>query len=324
MTAKKEKNIDALGGDLSNMLEPSTDNKSEAVSDGKPLILDINLIDDNPLNRTDVSEDFKVELTADIKAVGVKEPISVRNHPEVEGRYMINSGHTRKECSLRAKKTTIPAYIDNDFSDYDIVRVNIKREKQSPKSIAEFIERRLKAGDKKGDIAKGLGKSAAFVSQHVALLNLQPTIHEVFESGRCNDVTLVNDLVRLHKKNPECVDSWLEDEEQDITRNSYKQLCDFIEHKNKSDDSDSVNQNESGEGSEGTEGEEEPAKPQKPKDPTVMSKFVIRIEYQGREGMLLPKIRPTEKGFAYIKFDDDGDEIEADVKDIIMTSIIEA
>ena len=320
MPAKK-KSLDALDDNLSNMLE-STDN--EKVSDGTPLQLDISLIDDNPLNRTDVSEAFKNELTDDIELVGVKEPISVRDHPTDKGRYMINSGHTRKECSIRANKKTIPAYIDNSFDDYDMVKVNMKREAQSPRSIAEFIERRLAEGEKKTVIAKKLGKSPAFVSQHVALLKLPELIQVIFDSGRCSDVTLINDLVRLYKKHPECTKDWLEDEEQDITRNSYKLLCNFIEHKKeeKSDDNDGGSETES-EGEGEGEGDTVEPKAKKPADPTIMAKVVIRICYQGRDGMLLPKIRPTETGFAYIKFDDDGDEIEAPLKDIAITSLME-
>lgn len=324
MPAKK-KSLDALNDNLSNMLEPTDNAKA---SDGTPLQLDISLIDDNPLNRTDVSEAFKNELTDDIELVGVKEPISVRDHPTDKGRYMINSGHTRKECSIRANKKTIPAYIDNSFDDYDMVKVNMKREAQSPRSIAEFIERRLAAGEKKTVIAKKLGKSPAFVSQHVALLSLPDLIQVIFDSERCSDVTLINDLVRLYKKSPESVKDWLDDENQDITRNSYKLLCDFIDHKK---DSDSYNENnndgdspENKEESESEDGADEPkAKAKKPADPTVMAKVVIRICYQGRDGMLLPKIRPTETGLAYIKFDDDGDEIEAPLKDIEVTSLME-
>ena len=75
--------------------------------------LDINLIDEDP-NQPRKTFDNITELSESIKERGVKSPISV--HPIDNGRYMINHGARRYRASKLAGKTTIPAFIDDDYN----------------------------------------------------------------------------------------------------------------------------------------------------------------------------------------------------------------
>tara|TARA_Y100001956_G_scaffold80912_1_gene97081 strand:- start:11299 stop:12309 length:1011 start_codon:yes stop_codon:yes gene_type:complete len=334
-------NLSSLGN-LSNLLD------DKPVANGEALLVEIELIEDFPFNRQDVSEEFKEELTEDIKARGVKEPLVISNHPSKKGFYVCKSGHTRKECAKRAGLKVVPVTIDDDYDDYDVIKANLKRERQSPQSVATFIKYRMDEGDKKSEIAKKLGKSPSYVSMHVALLNLPEPLKDVFDSGRCTDVTLLNELLKLYKKHEVDVLAWLSDESNDITRGSVKTLTEFIKYKNSkvSDESiDSIDnpiveaealsvENEgdltAGEQEELSQTSEDVIKSEsddskkKLTDPTVMNKYTIRVEFQGRDAMLLPKIRPTEVGNGYIKFDDDGEEIEAALKDIKIVAILES
>jgi ParB family chromosome partitioning protein len=90
---------------------------------------------------------------------GVKTPISVRDNPDAAGRYLINHGARRVRASKLAHKTSIPAFIDNDYNEADQVIENLQRNELTPREIADFIGRELAKGKKKGDIAKELGKS---------------------------------------------------------------------------------------------------------------------------------------------------------------------
>ena len=329
-------NLSSLGN-LSTLLD------EKPVSNGEALLVKIDPIEDFPFNRQDVSEEFKQELTEDIKDRGVKEPLVISNHPTRKGYYVCKSGHTRKECAKRAGLEVVPVTIDDDYDDYDVIKANLKRERQSPQSVAAFIKHRMDEGDKKNVIAKKLGKSASYVSMHVALLNLPEPLKEVFDNGRCTDVTLLSELLKLYKKHEVDVLAWLSDESNDITRGSVKTLADFIKYKNEKiadepiDSIDAeVDEVESPVEEESDLNSVEPVEhvkeentevdtsKKKNADPTIMAKYTIRVEYQGREAMLLPKIRPTEVGNGYIKFDDDGDEIEASLKDIKILAILES
>ena len=147
----------------------------------------------------------------------MKSPISVRENPDAPGRYLINHGARRFRGSKWAEKTTIPGFIDNDYNDDDQVIENLQRNELTAREIADYIGRELAKGRKKGEIAKAVGKSAAFITQHVTLLDLPEPIAEAFNSGRAKDVTVINELVTAYKKNPD-EGAWLADDSQELTR----------------------------------------------------------------------------------------------------------
>jgi len=114
----------------------------------------------------------------------------------------------------------------------------------------------LAKGLKKGEIAKSISKSPAFVTLHIALLDLPNPIAEVFNSKRAKDVTVINELVTAYKTKPEEVTAWLGAEDQEITRNSVKLLRDFLNDKCKQeqDRSDGKGGGSGGGGSGGSGG----------------------------------------------------------------------
>lgn len=302
MVAKKN----GLGsiGNLSTLLDDDKGN-------GQPLELDISLIDDDPNNREDVSDSFLHELTEDIKVRGVKAPISVRTNPSDPSRYMVNDGHNRRSCSIKANKKTIPSFIDNDFDEFDQMKANLLSAKVSSKDFTTFIKRKLDDGMKKGDIAKRLGKSPSLISQHITLLNLPDVVQNVFDAGRCEDVTVINELVKLENKHSQDVSTWLNDEEQEITRSSLKLLNEFIDYKEKS----------------GNEEHEEKPTAKKTKtedDPDKFKKAIVQLEYQGRPARIILTQRPTNTGLGWIKFDDDGDIVEILLSNATITELIES
>jgi ParB family chromosome partitioning protein len=155
----------------------------------------------------------------------------VRENPEQPGRYLINHGARRYRGSKWAEKTDYPGFIDNDYNEADQVIENLQRNELTAREIADFIGRELAKGKKKGEIAKEIGKSPAFVTQHVTLLDLPEPIAEAFNSGRAKDVTVINELVTAYKKNPDEVGAWLADDSQELTRGSVKLLREFLDDK---------------------------------------------------------------------------------------------
>ncbi|MDN5502736.1 MAG: ParB/RepB/Spo0J family partition protein, partial [Comamonas sp.] len=245
-------------GDLSALM----DAPEAPVASSGPLILDMSLIDEDPNQpRKDENPGFSpesiAEIGATIKARGVKTPISVRENPDDPGRYLINHGARRFRGSKWAEKTTIPGFIDNDYNEADQVIENLQRNDLTPREIADFVGRELAKGKKKGDIAKEIGKSASFVSQHVTLLDLPDPIAEAFNSGRVKDVTLINELVTAHKKAPEEVTEWLEDDTQEVTRGSVKLLREFLDDKNQQGQQESLAEQALRDARERTGGDEE-------------------------------------------------------------------
>lgn len=296
---------------------------------GRPLELPLDLIDEDPNQpRHEDSPGFSKrslgELANTIHERKVKSPISIRPHPEAEGRYMINHGARRYRASIIAGKTTIPAYIDPDYTEADQVIENLQRNDLTPREIADWIGRELARGKKKQDIAKELGKSPAFVTQHVTLLDLPEPIAEAFNGGRVNDVTVINELAKAHKQSPEAVGAWLDDDTQELTRGTVKLLREFLDDKQHGDDDDPQNEGGAGGDNEEPEPKVKDKKTSKEIDPSKLKKAIIIVKHEEKPGRLLLDRRPTKEGRAWIKYEMDGQEIEVDLVGVELVAVMEA
>jgi ParB family chromosome partitioning protein len=325
--------LDSLG-DLSDLL-------NQPVMDGKtngPLQLSLDLIDEDPnqprhADNPGFSKESLAELAETIEDRGVKSPISVREHPEVEGRYIINHGARRFRASRIAGKNSIPAFIDNDYSEADQVIENLQRNELTAREIADFIGRELAKGKKKSEIAREIGKSPAFVTQHVVLLDLPDPIAIAFSTGRANDVTVINELVKDYKKSPEEVRLWLADDSQELTRGSVKLLHEFLEDKRMHDagevnDSNTVAAPPGKTDAETGESEQDQKSPDTKKivkidDPEKLKKAIIHVNHDGRLARLILTRRPPAEGWAWLKYEDDGHEFEAELTTVQLVALLE-
>jgi len=325
--------LDSLG-DLSDLL-------NQPVMDGKtngPLQLSLDLIDEDPnqprhADNPGFSKESLAELAETIEDRGVKSPISVREHPKVEGRYIINHGARRFRASRIAGKDSIPAFIDNDYSEADQVIENLQRNELTAREIADFIGRELAKGKKKSEIAREIGKSPAFVTQHVVLLDLPDPIATAFSTGRANDVTVINELVKDYKKNPEQVRLWLADESQELTRGSVKLLHEFLEDK-RIQDAGEVNDSKTVDSLPGKTDAETGEREQDQKssdakkivkldDPEKLKKAIIHVNHDGRLARLILTRRPPADGWAWLKYEDDGHEFEAELTTVQLVALLE-
>ena len=323
--------LDSMG-DLSALLDAPT----TAANSGGPLQLDIDLIDEDPnqprtANNPGFTDESLHELSASIRLRGVKTPISVRDNPDVPGRFIINHGARRFRGSKRAGKDVIPGFIDNDYNEADQVVENLQRNELTAREIADFIGRELAKGIKKIEIAKAISKSPAFVTQHITLLDLPDPIAEAFNSGQVKDVTVVNELVTAYKKKPQEVSDWLGDDNQEITRGSVKLLREFLDDKSKREvseedviDPKTDNVFTGSTGVEGSEGENVGKEKEKPTDPDKLKKAIVQVKHDGRPARLILNRRPQTEGFAWLKYDDDGYEFGANLADVQLVAVLEA
>lgn len=300
---------------------------------GRPLELPLELIDEDPQQpRTADNPGFSAQSIAEIGQTiqirGVKSPISVREHPEREGRYLINHGARRYRASIWAGKTTIPAFIDNDYSHADQVIENLQRNELTAREIADFIGRELSSGKKKSDIAREIGKSPAFVTQHVTLLDLPDPIACAFSIGRASDVTVVNELVTAFKRYPAEVGAWLSDETQELTRGSVRMLREFLAEKRHHDDEHDAGIDDLlGDGSH-LQGEGETPRPDRTgarskAGPDMLKRAIIQVEHRGRRARLILSKRPSTEGWAWLTYEDGGNEVEARLADMKLVALIE-
>jgi ParB family transcriptional regulator, chromosome partitioning protein len=185
---------------------------------GAPLCIALALIDEDPRQpRSEFDAAALAELAATIAERGVKQPVSVRPHPSDAGRWMLNFGARRLRASRMAGQADIPAFIDTALDSYDQVIENEQRQNLRPLELALFVQARLSAGDSRAEIARRMGKSAAYVSFLTALIDAPDWLMQAYREGRCRGIKELYALRRLHGEHSAAVEAWV-GEQPAITR----------------------------------------------------------------------------------------------------------
>lgn len=215
--------LDLAGlGDLASMLEGP---QRQA---GEPDLFDMDLIDEDRNVRLEynpgLSEESINELRESLRRDGMTSPISLRPNPERPGRFLINFGHRRFRAAKAEGWRQVPAFLRIKFDRFAQMAENIQREEITAREISEFIRDELAEGRTQSEIAAGLGKSKAWVTQHAKMLDLPGPVAEAVAVGKVTDVTLANELAVAHRENPKAVEDLLKAPEQKPTRAAVKAI----------------------------------------------------------------------------------------------------
>ena len=176
---------------------------------GQPLMLPLDSIDEDPAQpRREFDEGSLKELAETIAQRGVRQPISVRPHPELPKRWILNTGARRLRAARLAGKTDIPAFVDTTSDSYDQVIENEQRESLKPIELALFVQRRMAAGDSQAEIARRLGKSRQYITYATALIDAPDWLLTAYREGRCKGLTELYELRKLHDEHGEKVEAW--------------------------------------------------------------------------------------------------------------------
>jgi len=177
---------------------------------GTPALIAIDLIDEDPAQpRREFAKELLREMAGTIAERGVKQPISVRPHPETPGRWILNFGARRVRASKLAGKATIPAFIDPSVDEFDQVIENEQRDGLKPLELAAFVKKQLQAGISQAEIARRLGKTRGYLTFVGALIDPPDWLLDAYRSGRCRGLTELYELRRLHAERPQGVLAWL-------------------------------------------------------------------------------------------------------------------
>lgn len=215
--------------DLSALEEkPVLSGDAVAPPDGKAMRVKLADIEPDPNQpRTEKMPEEIAEIGQNIKERGVRLPISVKPHPTKSGKWIINDGELRFLGSQWAEVEDIPVVVDEDFDDFDQVNVNEKRFNLRPIELAQFVQKKLDQGFKKGEIAKRLGKPGNFITEVLALIDAPACVSAVYQDGRCTSPKTIYELRALAEKFPEQVQEWC-DSGADVTRRTVAELGDIL------------------------------------------------------------------------------------------------
>lgn len=155
---------------------------------GEAGVVAIDLLDPNPFQpRMTFAPEALAELSDSIRAHGLLQPILVRRHPEVEGRFQIVAGERRWRASEMAGLTEIPV-VRRDLSDPESAAAalieNLQRENLNAMEEAEGYQRLTKHfGLTQEALGAAVSKSRAHVGNTMRLLTLPDTVREQVRTG---------------------------------------------------------------------------------------------------------------------------------------------
>ncbi len=309
-----------------------TENPSRSISSsgttgqGAPLELPLGMVDEDPdqVRKTFDSETLE-ELASSIKARGVRSPISVKRHPKDPQRYLVNHGARRLRASRIAGMATIPAFVDENYTDDDQITENIQRENLTPREIAEFIDRKLKANVPQAEIGRIIGKSRSYITKYNALNKLPGPIAQAFHSGHLTDVNTIYMLFSLYQEAPDEVAAWVTGESLSPSREAVELLKEEI----RANQRYAIGAGSAASGGVLVAGEKLPdyEVPESTELPNTLRKPVVMCEIDERGARhpvrLLFKKRPSGVKKVWIRYEETGKTVEVLVSRLTLSGLIE-
>lgn len=129
-----------------------------------------------------------IELSNDIKAKGVMQPVMLRPHPSAENSYQIIYGHRRFLASQLAGKTTLPAIIREVADDQVLelqVTENLQRKDVHPMDEAAAYKQLMQAKKYSvQEISSRFAKSPEYIMQRLKLNDLVPELQKDFKQDK--------------------------------------------------------------------------------------------------------------------------------------------
>lgn len=125
------------------------------------------------------------ELARSIRESGVIQPVVVRS---LGDRYELLAGERRWRAAQRAGLATLPALVRDDLSDEEAFVVglieNLQRESLSPIDTALGLKRLAELHHlTHGALGQRIGKSRAYVTHFLRLLNLHAQVQDAVDAG---------------------------------------------------------------------------------------------------------------------------------------------
>lgn len=175
----------------------------------QPTEVAIDLIDVETQVRTKFESDEQslAGLAETIKKIGLITPILLRTRPA--GRYLLVAGERRLRAAKIAGLTKIKANIrtfSDDESGLAQLIENLQRLDLDPLETAQGLKVQLEKfnGDRTALLAAlGRPTGGAWLSQHLALLDLPPQAARLLNDGLSSDVSTINQVKQLEKHSPE-------------------------------------------------------------------------------------------------------------------------
>lgn len=140
----------------------------------RPAVVRLDQLEPHPGNVRRQLGDL-TELALSIREHGIIQPLVVQPLPD--DRYRLVTGHRRAAASALAGRTTVPVVLRDDLDPAAVLAVmlveNMQRQSLSPLEEAHALASlKNMTGCTQGDLARNVGRSVAWVSSRLSLLEL--------------------------------------------------------------------------------------------------------------------------------------------------------
>ncbi|RUR71859.1 ParB/RepB/Spo0J family partition protein [Variovorax guangxiensis] len=314
-------------------------------------------VEDADQPRTEFDDVEFEEFCEDVKEHGILQPLVVIER--ADGKLLIRFGARRFRAGTRLGLTELPYVVTEDprqLDDYAQVSENERRKGLQPLELANFIAKRLKAGDKKKTIASKLKIDPSAVTHLLALTDAPPFLLELYHSRKCRTAQYLYTLRNLHTQNPELVENRTAAAEE-IDRAFLAALSEEVapskpattttppesgalkdpldnikgDSEGSSGDGDSSHDAPDDPGTGGPDVQHIPAHnpdlendPPGPSDPDKLKKPLLLAKFGDKEVMVVLKKRPSSAGLVFIRYEDSNLEEEVNISDVVLTLLTDS
>lgn len=184
---------DALNRGLQALIRPTGASAPAAPNDaapgagGEPTLVPVNLIKASPYQPRQVFDEARLaELTDSINALGLVQPLVVRRLDD--GHYQLVAGERRLRAVTMLGWEKVPVSISNAAEDNlraAALVENLQREDLNPIEVSEALRELMDNGGgmTHEQIAERLGKSRAWITNSLRLLNLPKEVCQMVANG---------------------------------------------------------------------------------------------------------------------------------------------
>jgi len=165
-------------------------------------------------------------LAKSIKSKGIIQPIIVTGK-QSDGHYQIIAGERRYRAAIQAKLDTVPCIV-RDESDTDVLIIqlleNDQRERVSPFEEADALSQLIDQHQiKKGDLARSLGRNAAWISMRLKLAQANQDVRALSFDEMIDDVRTLYELMKFSEEMPDAALELITKIRQAKVKGSYRE-----------------------------------------------------------------------------------------------------
>jgi ParB family transcriptional regulator, chromosome partitioning protein len=195
--------------DLSGLEGPS-------LQPGEPAQAPLSAFEEDPNQpRTEFDGPDFDALIEDVRQRGILQPIVVTK--TANGALRIRFGARRYRAAQRLDLASMPYVLASDarqLDDYAQVSENEKRSNLQPMELAEFVKRKVDAGEAKQAIASKIGVPNATITFLLSMVDMPPVLREAYDTRKCRSPRLFYELRSLHDKSPDLVERAVKDADE--------------------------------------------------------------------------------------------------------------